>query len=185
MQDNDLFWSEEDNDVLDYDVDLPYLPENMHKLSAHRIKNHENYQDDSITATSLSEYESEASDSLYVEAPDRLSPERDTYYDGEAYVEEDGSFSSERKYIILIIYDIITNKQRVKMAKLLSGYGSRVQKSAFEARLTKKQYARLLHDIKKMLKADDNVRIYKLRSYDEIKTFGDKKYEILEDVIII
>ena len=85
----------------------------------------------------------------------------------------------------MIIYDIITNKQRVKMAKLLSGYGSRVQKSAFEARLTKKQYARLLHDIKKMLKADDNVRIYKLRSYDEIKTFGDKKYEILEDVIII
>ena len=71
------------------------------------------------------------------------------------------------------------------MAKLLSGYGTRVQKSAFEARLTKKQYARLLHDIKKMLKADDNVRIYKLRSYDEIKTFGDKKYEILEDVIII
>ena len=71
------------------------------------------------------------------------------------------------------------------MAKLLSGYGTRVQKSAFEARLTKKQYARLLHDIKKMLKADDNVRIYKLRSYDEIKTFGDKKYELLEDVIII
>jgi len=71
------------------------------------------------------------------------------------------------------------------MAKLLSGYGSRVQKSAFEARLTKKQYARLLHDIKKMLKADDNVRIYKLHSYDEIRTFGDKKYEIIEDVIII
>lgn len=38
MQDNDLFWSEEDNNVLDYDVDLPFLPENMHKRSAHKIK---------------------------------------------------------------------------------------------------------------------------------------------------
>lgn len=98
---------------------------------------------------------------------------------------EDGILSSESKYIILIIYDIISNKQRVKMAKLLSGYGNRVQKSAFEARLNKKQYARLLRDIKKMLKRDDNVRLYKLHSYEEIKTFGDKKYEIIEDVIVI
>lgn len=63
------------------------------------------------------------------------------------------------------------------MAKLLSGYGNRVQKSAFEARLDKKRYARLLMDIKKLLKADDNVRIYKLYSYEEILSFGDRKYE--------
>lgn len=99
--------------------------------------------------------------------------------------DEKGILSSESKYVILIIYDIISNKQRVKMAKLLSGYGNRVQKSAFEARLNKKQYARLLRDIKGMLKTDDNVRIYKLHSYEEIKTFGDKKYEIIEDVIVI
>lgn len=92
---------------------------------------------------------------------------------------------SDRKYIILIIYDIVSNKQRVKMAKLLAGYGSRVQKSAFEARLNKKQYARLLSDIKKMLKSDDNVRIYKLYSYEEILTFGEKEYEKFEDVIVI
>ena len=69
------------------------------------------------------------------------------------------------------------------MAKLLSSYGNRVQKSAFEARLNKKQYARLLRDIKKLMKKD--VRIYKLHSYEEILTFGEKKYEIVEDVIII
>ena len=71
------------------------------------------------------------------------------------------------------------------MAKLLSSYGNRVQKSAFEARLNKKQYARLLRDIKKLMKKDDNVRIYKPHSYEEILTFGEKKYEIVEDVIII
>ena len=107
----------------------------------------------------------------------------------ENFIESDGPFEgdaySERKYIILIIYDIISNKQRVKMAKLLSGYGIRVQKSAFEARLTKKQYARLLRDIKKMLGPDDNVRIYKLHGYEEIVTFGDKEYEQIEDVIVI
>ena len=80
---------------------------------------------------------------------------------------------------------IVSNKQRVKMAKLLSGYGNRVQKSAFEARLDKKRYARLLMDIKKLLKADDNVRIYKLYSYEEILSFGDRKYEDMEDVIVV
>lgn len=99
---------------------------------------------------------------------------------------EDGiNVFSERKYIILIIYDIISNKQRVKLAKLLSGYGIRVQKSAFEARLNKKQYARLLRDIKGMLMEEDNVRIYKLHSYEEIVTFGNKQYETIEDVVII
>lgn len=92
---------------------------------------------------------------------------------------------SERKYIVLIIYDIVSNKHRAKMAKLLSGYGIRVQKSAFEARLNKKQYARLLRDIKEVLTEDDNVHIYKLHSYEEIKTFGKKNYDVIEDVIII
>ena len=98
--------------------------------------------------------------------------------------DEEESFS-ERKYIVLIIYDIISNKHRVKMAKLLSGYGMRVQKSAFEARMNKNQYARLLRDIKAVLEKDDNVRIYKLHGYEEIKTFGSKKYDTIEDVIII
>ena len=71
------------------------------------------------------------------------------------------------------------------MAKLLSSYGNRVQKSAFEAKLNKKQYARLLKDIKAMIHKDDNIRIYKLHSYEEILTFGDKKYEAIEDVVII
>ena len=93
---------------------------------------------------------------------------------------------SEQKYIILVIYDIIENKQRLRMAKLLNSYGMRVQKSAFEARLTKSQYERMLHAIKSLVKDEDNVRIYKLYSYEEILTFGHKEYEdVLDDVIII
>lgn len=96
-----------------------------------------------------------------------------------------GIRDTSQKYIVLIIYDIISNKQRAKMAKLLSSYGSRVQKSAFEARLTKKQYAKMMSEIQKLLKDDDNVRIYRLTGYEEIKTFGSRDYETFEDVVII
>ena len=90
-----------------------------------------------------------------------------------------------QKYVVLIIYDIISNKHRVKMAKLLSSYGARVQKSAFEARLTKRQYEKMHTDIEKMLKPEDNVRVYRMTGYEEIHTFGSKDYETFEDVVII
>ena len=38
-----------------------------------------------------------------------------------------------KKLFVLIIYDIVDNKRRVRFAKKMSGYGFRVQKSAFEA----------------------------------------------------
>ena len=47
--------------------------------------------------------------------------------------------SNELKYRVLIIYDITEDKPRIKLSKLLSSYGVRVQKSAFEASLNKKQ----------------------------------------------
>lgn len=91
----------------------------------------------------------------------------------------------ERKYIVLIIYDISDNKQRLKLAKFLSSYGNRVQKSAFEACLTQRQYANLISGIEQMIHEDDNIRIYRLNHYEEIKLFGEKDYTLYEDVIII
>ena len=38
-----------------------------------------------------------------------------------------------RQLYVLIIYDIVDNKRRNRFAKEMSGYGFRVQKSAFEA----------------------------------------------------
>lgn len=40
-------------------------------------------------------------------------------------------YLEQRKYIVLIIYDIIDNKRRLTLSKLLCGYGIRVQKSSF------------------------------------------------------
>ena len=39
--------------------------------------------------------------------------------------------STQMKYRVLIIYDITEDRPRVKLSKLLSSYGIRVQKSAF------------------------------------------------------
>lgn len=38
---------------------------------------------------------------------------------------------------ILVIYDIVDNNRRVKFAKKMNGYGFRVQKSAFEAMISR------------------------------------------------
>ncbi|MGO5160383.1 MULTISPECIES: CRISPR-associated endonuclease Cas2 [unclassified Bilifractor] len=101
------------------------------------------------------------------------------------YNEELFETSREVKYIVLIIYDISDNKHRLKISKYLNSFGQRVQKSCFEARLNKNQYRRLIEGLKKKLKEDDNVRVYKILGQEEIETFGNKDYEELEDVIII
>ena len=44
---------------------------------------------------------------------------------------------------------------------------------------------KMLSDIERILKTEDNVRIYRMTGYEEIRTFGSKDYEMFEDVVII
>ena len=97
----------------------------------------------------------------------------------------DDEIYEEKKYVVLIIYDISDNQQRFKVAKYLSGYGIRVQKSAFEARLNKGLFTSMEKGLDLILKPEDNVRIYRLQGYEEIKVFGSKNYMSDEDVIIV
>ena len=55
------------------------------------------------------------------------------------------------KYLVLIIYDISSNKRRTKMAKLLESYGFRVQRSAFEAVVSMPEYLKLLKGLTGLL----------------------------------
>ena len=66
--------------------------------------------------------------------------DEDYYFQIAENLEDDRQF-------ILIIYDIVDNKRRTKFAKLLEGYGTRVQKSAFEAMLSQKSYEKLVREI--------------------------------------
>ncbi len=89
------------------------------------------------------------------------------------------------KKLVLIIYDIIDNKNRNKMVKLLESYGTRVQKSAFEALLSAEKYREMIRGIYSVIDEEDNVRIYRLNSSNEVMLLGttDTVYE--ENVIIV
>ena len=71
---------------------------------------------------------------------------------------------TDDRLFILIIYDITNNSKRVKFAKLLLGYGFRIQKSAFEAVLTKTKYEKLKQEIPEFVdKEEDSIRIYQIK----------------------
>ncbi|MCA6639235.1 CRISPR-associated endonuclease Cas2 [Streptococcus thermophilus] len=69
--------------------------------------------------------------------------------------EEEREFAKQKTMFCLIIYDIRSNKRRLKLSKLLEGYGVRVQKSCFEVDLSRNDYQSLLKDIEGFYKADE------------------------------
>lgn len=89
------------------------------------------------------------------------------------------------KQFVLIIYDIVDNRRRIKFAKLLEGYGKRVQKSAFEAMLTEQSYDKLIRQIPAHInRNEDSVRIYKITGKGKVQSWGaEPSFE--EDIILI
>ena len=97
---------------------------------------------------------------------------------------EENNYS--KKLFVLVIYDIIDNKRRVKFAKEMSGYGFRVQKSAFEAVNEEKLFIKLKREIPKLIDPEeDSVRIYRMTGYGEVNLFGVNSKIQAEDVIVI
>ena len=97
---------------------------------------------------------------------------------------EENNYS--KKLFVLVIYDIIDNKRRVKFAKEMSGYGFRVQKSAFEALIEEKLFIKLKREIPKLIDPEeDSVRIYRMTGYGEVNLFGVNSKIQAEDVIVI
>lgn len=92
--------------------------------------------------------------------------------------------SDDRVYV-LIIYDIVENKKRVSLAKFLQGYGFRIQKSAFEAKIKVSVFQKLLREIPQYASQKDSIRIYKIIGKGQIYTFGNQKEEEDNEIIII
>lgn len=79
----------------------------------------------------------------------------------------------ERKFIVLMIYDIVDNKRRNKMVKCLEAYGVRVQKSAFEALVNRRQYEKMLRESSILIdEAVDSLRVYVLDDIIDVYTWG-------------
>ena len=100
-------------------------------------------------------------------------------YEENEFVAED-----ERRYIVLVIYDITENKRRAKMVKCLERYGVRVQKSAFEGFLTEKKYAKLADQAHRLIDPrTDSLHIYLLANHTSVRSWGLGDRHV-EDVII-
>ena len=94
--------------------------------------------------------------------------------------------SYSKKIFVLIIYDIINNKRRTKFAKMMCGYGFRVQKSAFEALLEEAQLSKLAKEIPYFIDpTEDSVRVYRMSGTGEVILFGQNTKIEAEDVILI
>ncbi len=75
----------------------------------------------------------------------------------------------------LIIYDIVSNKRRVKLVKILEGFGERVQKSCFEMKISKSHFKEMKNKIREFYRKDemDNIIIYRI-SEQKIYRYNDE-----------
>ncbi len=63
----------------------------------------------------------------------------------------------------IISYDIVDDKRRTKVMKLLKGYGTRVQYSVFECDLNPAEFSRLGRELRDLIDQNvDSVRCYRL-----------------------
>lgn len=93
--------------------------------------------------------------------------------------------TQEKKAYVLIIYDIVDNAKRVRLAKFLQGYGFRVQKSAFEALISFSLYNKLLREIGVYVDEEDSIRIYKTVGQGQVTILGKNEKVQNDDCIII
>jgi CRISPR-associated protein Cas2 len=88
-------------------------------------------------------------------------------------IENEFVATSSKRFIVLIIYDIVENKSRNAMVHCLEKYGLRVQKSAFEAYVTKRKYEKLVQESSGLIdKTTDSLRIYLLADHTSVRSWG-------------
>ena len=88
----------------------------------------------------------------------------------------------------LITYDITLDRRRNKVARILEGYGMRVQKSVFECVLNPDQREMLQRKLSRYIKPDeDQVRFYPLspRYRKKVLVMGLQPQREVDDVAFI
>lgn len=73
---------------------------------------------------------------------------------------------------VLVMYDISDNKRRTKLAKLLLGYGVRIQKSVFQCELTSDKYNKMCRQIRPHIHEEDALNIFKLNKMVTTISYG-------------
>ena len=66
------------------------------------------------------------------------------------------------------------------------GYGFRIQKSAFEAMITKEKLKKLKSEIPQYIdKVEDSVKLYQIKGKAQVTSWGKQEEYEIEDVIIV
>lgn len=91
----------------------------------------------------------------------------------------------EDTFTVVVIYDIISNRRRDILKKLLNSYGNRIQRSAFECVLTREKTEILLKAIDKFVEPDDLIRIYRLNQNVKKVVYGEILVDEIEDFYFI
>ena len=65
-----------------------------------------------------------------------------------------------REMLMVFTYDVAENKRRRRVAKRLEDTMTRVQKSVFEARMSRRAADRLAKEVSGMIDAGDSLRVY-------------------------
>ena len=82
--------------------------------------------------------------------------------------------------LVVVVYDVPDDKRRLRLSKLLEGYGRRVQFSVFECFLTLEEMRGLCEKVRGKVKVEeDNVRFYWISrdAVDRVMTLGSKPPE--------
>lgn len=94
-------------------------------------------------------------------------------------------FQDRKQPYTLLIYDITDDKRRTKFAKYMECYGVRVQKSAFELRLSNSKLQQMMDGIPNFVSDVDNVRLYKIPENSKVLNWGNTEVNCITEVIII
>ena len=89
---------------------------------------------------------------------------------------------------IIVSYDIVNDKKRNKVAKVMKNYGKRVQKSVFECLIDDKEYVEMKNKLEMIINLEtDSIRFYficsKCKNNVEISGKGTVIED--EDVVIV
>lgn len=90
--------------------------------------------------------------------------------------------------LVIIAYDIVSDKRRNRIHKALKGYGVNSQRSVFECDIKMSQFKGLITMLELMINKDeDDLRIYRFCSdcVSNIVTMGVAQLSPVDDIIVI
>lgn len=89
---------------------------------------------------------------------------------------------------LVVSYDVVDDRRRLKVAKVLTNYGQRVQKSVFECDLDDRRYLKMKQEVDRLIDhEEDSVRYYTLcpRCRRAVEVSGWGTVSEADEVIIV